>query len=96
MLRWGFYTPSRVGCERYPLFAHHYYGLSERFLRDLVDGREELIHCDRHDKIDCICFYDMYCNPFPRGEINLPNWRRYALILQEIGHLKVRIGKAPE
>lgn len=92
----GFYAPHRVGCERYPLFAHHYYGLNDRFLYKLIDGREELIHRDSQGKICCIYFYDIHSNPFPQGEINAKNWRRYAFVLQEIGHLKVRISKASE
>lgn len=92
----GFYAPDKVGCERYPLFAHHYYGLSDRFLYKLVDGREDLIHRDRQDKIIRIYFYDIHSHPFPQGEVNVRNWRQYALILQEIGHLKVRLRKASE
>lgn len=56
----GFYTPDKVGCERYPLFAHHYYGLNERFLYKLVDGREELVRRDRQGKIIRIYFYDVH------------------------------------
>lgn len=35
--------------------------------------------------------YDIHSHPFPQGKVNVRNWRQYALILQEIGHLKVRI-----
>ena len=87
----GFYTADKVGCERYPLFSHHYYGLSDRFLYKLVDGREDLIQRDRQEKINRIYFYDIHSHPFPQGKVNVRNWRQYTLILQEIGHLKVRI-----
>lgn len=86
----GFCSERKVGCERYPLFTHHYFGLSERFLRNLVDGRETLIHRDREEKIDRIYFYDTACDPFQGGELNAHNWRQYMLILQEIGSVKVR------
>lgn len=92
----GFYTPSKAGCERYPRFSHHYYGMSDHFFRKLVDGREELLRRDRDNKVYCVYFYDIHSHPFPQGQVNYRNWREYAFILQEIGHLKVRISKAPE
>ncbi|WP_455673052.1 hypothetical protein [Phocaeicola sp.] len=90
----GFCALNKAGCERYPMFAHHYYGLSDRFLRDLVDGRESLIHYDRLGKIELVYFYDIGCDPFKGGTLHARNWRMYMLILQEIGHIKVRISKA--
>lgn len=62
----GFYSPNKVGCERYPLFAHHYYGLNDHFLYKLVDGREDLIHRDRENRIICIYFYNIHS---PKGNL---------------------------